>query len=122
VPDLVPIIDQEADSSIFEHAEVDSLTFGGKHTLLTFENTGPGDAIIDSIRGEADIDAEFFVFLNAVQKDATRTSISTPTAQFLYPNKGLKVPPGSTIEVKMEHHFDDDTATARVSLFGHRDG
>lgn len=121
MPDLIPLIDTEADSSIFEHDGSNAVTQNNLLTLLTFTNNGPDDAFINSIRGECTADAEFFVFLDTVQKDAVRTSIVNPSAQFLFPNKGLKVPKDSTIDVKVEQHVDA-IAEATASLFGHRNG
>jgi hypothetical protein len=121
VPDLNPIIDTEADSSILEHGSSDVVTKDNILTLLTFTNNGPGDAFIDAIRGECTADAEFFVTVDTVQKDSMRTSIASPTAQFLFPNKGLKIPKDSVVAVRVAQHVDT-TAQARASMFGHRNG
>ncbi len=120
MPDLVAIVDDNPVASILEHDSHTDLANGGEGTVLTFTNGSTKVAWIDGARGEGDIDFEFFLYIDTVRKDATRASIATPKAELLFPTP-QRLEPGQILQLKVEHHYPDDLANFKATLFGHYD-
>jgi hypothetical protein len=118
MPDLVPVIDNEADQSILEHGLQSTVVKDSVVTLITFTNGGPGPAFIDGVRGNFNADGELFVDIDTVRKDSARATASNPTTQILFP-KGQRLEVGQVLDVKGIHYLDV-SAELRATLFGHR--
>jgi len=121
MPDLVPLIDSEAEQSILEHSLSGTVPKDTLTTILTFTNGETFPVFIDGVRGQANADGEFFVFVNTVLKDSVRVTASHPTAQFPFPNKGQRLEPGDIMDVKAIHYLDV-SADIRATIFGHANG